>query len=171
MTKITVSKLRLHLQWWLVVIVLVFSTIAFGGINPQTLYLIRLLVLFSFLLQIVFFCLEDHYLEDLHPAIYFPVFIFILFLVLVYLQYFFGLKILQNFKIGTVNCYSTYDALLQLVVYFMFFITCLKIAVKRQLVERLASMIVVFTFLIAILGLAQRLITSERILWRSISFS
>ncbi len=163
------TKVLLQLQWWLILIILVFSTVIFGGIGPEAIYVIRLLILFSFVLQLVLFCLEDRYLNDFHPAISLPIFIFAAFLMLVYLQYFFGLRILYNSTIGSVNSFLSYRLLLQLIIYFVFFIVCLKVFAKRQRVERLTSWMVVFTFVVAALGLAERLTTGDRILWKAFS--
>ncbi|GEM_PF-5082428 len=167
--KQAIAKINLNLQWFFIVVILVFSTLDFGGIYPRAIYLTRLLIVSIFFLQLVFSFFEDRYLNDFPRALFFPLLLFISFLILIYVQYFFGLRILQHSIIGTVNTYVTYDALIQLVIYFLFFVVCLNITRKRELVERLGSLIVVLTFTIAVLGLAQRLITDERILWRALS--
>ena len=162
------SKLNLHIQWWLIVVILIFSTVAFGGIGLQANYVIRILILISFLFQLAVFCLEDNYFKDFYPAIWLPISLYLAFIILVYFQYFFGLKILKDSVIGSINPYFTYDSIIQLVIYLMFFVACLKIASKHEFVERLMSLIVVLTFVIAILGMAQRL-SDHRILWKSIT--
>ncbi len=167
--KHAIAKVIHDLQGWLVVVILVFATIDFGGIYPQAIYFTRLLVISSFFLQLVLFFAQDHYLDDFHPILGFPLFLFFGFIILICFQYLFGFKILENSDLGTISAYLTYDSLIQLVIYFLFFMTCLKIATKRQLVERLASAVILLTFVIAVLGLAQRLITDEKILWKAIA--
>lgn len=156
MNQFTATKILLSLQWWLIVIILVFSTVAFGGIGSEAIYIIRLLILLSLVVQVLLFSFEDNYLADFHPVIFFPILFFAAFLALVYFQ-------------KSVNSYVTYHSLLQLAIYFIFFIACLKISVDRKLVEQLASVIVLLTFAVAILGLAQKLMSPEKILWKSLS--
>lgn len=169
--RLAIAKWVLNLQWWFIVVILLFSTVAFGGVHELSIYIIRLLVIFSLLLQVALFFSEDNYLGDFYPSIGLPTFFFAAFLCLARFQHLFGTRLLQNSIFGTVNAYATYNSFIQLVIYFLFFIACAKVASKQELVERLSSFIVALVFMITLLGLAQRLATSDRILWKSVSSS
>ena len=165
--KSAIAKTVTHLQWGLVVITLYFSTIALGGINPKGLYVTRLLVLSGFFLQLVLFFIEDRPFNRIPRPIRFPLVAFSVFLVLVFFQSFFGLRLIQNFPIGSIDSHVTYQFLVQSIIYFMFFFVCFQVAAQRQLVERLATLVILMTFAVAILGLAQKSLTDEKILWKA----
>lgn len=167
MKKPTIAKVCFDLQWGFVVVILFFSTIAFGGIYPQAIYVIYLLVVLSLFLQVALFFSESDYFRDFPRTVYLPGLMFTTFLVLVCIQYFFGPRVLENSSIGTVSTYATRNSFIQLVVYFLFFMICVKVTSKRESVEKLGSLITVLVFLVTILGLVQRLVGNDRILWKS----
>ena len=167
MIKHTVVKIAFHLQWCIIAVALFFSAFAFGGIDPEAVYITRLLILFSLVLQIVLFCSEGRDFANFKPSFYIPLSLFFAFLILIFLQYFFGTIVLEGSWIGSVNVYATRESLIQLVYYFLFFMVCLNIASKREFVDRLGSLIAILVFIIAVLGLAQRLAGHDRIFWKS----
>ncbi len=167
--KQAVAKAVSHLQWFLIAIILFFSTAAFGGIDPLGLYITRLLIVFSFVLQLILFLIKERPAQDFNSAVFFPSALFTAFLFLVYVQSFFGLRLLSGSPIGSVDPYATNQFLMQLVIYFMFFMVCLGVLGERRFAQRLASLIVVLVFIIVILGLFQKLMTDENVLWKRLS--
>ncbi len=166
--KKTIAKTIFSLQWFLILTILFFSTITFGGVHASSIFFIRLFIIASLLLQIILIFVQENYFNDFRPALLFPTFLFVSFLTFVFLQYIFEVRLLKGWMIGTVSPYATYDHFIQLITYSLFFFACAKVASSRELVERLGSLIAVLVFLITILGLAQRLV-DERILWKSFS--
>ena len=167
--KSTVAKVFLYLQWWVVVVTIFFTTIFYGGIYPPAVYVTRLLIILSLIFQVILFFSEDNYLKDFHPLLYPSLLMFLAFLGLVYVQFVYGVSIFHGSIIGSLNPYATFSSWIQLVFYFLFFLVCIKISSRREFVERLGSLIAVLVFGITIAGLAQKLFTSEKILWRSYS--
>lgn len=163
------SKFSRELQWWLVVTILFFSTVAFGGRDPQTIFFIRLLIFVGFTLQVVSVFWDADSFSNFPTFLFAPILIFFAFLAIVCIQYLLGLKLLQGSVIGSISPYRTIDSLIQLVFYFQFFIVCLQVTSRRDFIGRLGSFVAVLTFTIAVLGLAQKLLPDEAILWKKFS--
>ncbi len=164
-----IAKVCFHLQWWVILITIFYTTVLYGGIYAPAVYVTRLLILLSFIFQAVLFFSEDNYLKDFHRSLCPSLLVFIVFLVLVYAQFIFGIRILHGSIVGSLNPYATFNSGVQLVFYFLFFIICIKMSSRREFIERLGSLIAVLVFGITMAGLAQKLFASEKILWRSYS--
>ena len=162
----TIAKVLWQLQWWIVLAILVFATVAFGGVHPPSIFFIRLLLILSIFVQILLLFLEKYYFHDFSSSIRVAACFFTSFLIFVSAQRWFGLKVLEGSILGSVNVQATYELLLQLVFYFLFFFICVKLAAGRDFVDRFGSSLAVLTFFITLLGLAQRLITDKPILWK-----
>ena len=171
MAKPAIAKVCLHLQWGVIVAILFFSTVAFGGVHAPAVYVVRLFISLSLILQVTVFLCQHNYFDDFDPALFFPLSVFAVFLALVYCQYLFGVNLLKHSAVGTVNTSVTYDSMVQLITYLIFFMVCVKIASKRENVERLGSLIAVLVFGITLLGLIQQSAPQGGILWRSFSSS
>lgn len=169
MAKPAIATFCLHLQWWVIAAILFFTTVAFGGVHAPAIYVVRLLICLSLILQLIVFLCQDAYWADFHRSLFFPVFVFVTFLVLICTQYFFGVDLLRQSTLGTINRAITFDSMIQLSAYFIFFIICVKMASKQDHVERLGTLIAVLVFVISLLGLVQQLTPNERILWKRFS--
>src|SRR3989338_4617191 len=119
--KEVVSKILWEFEWWIVLAIVVFSTVAFGGVHPPSIFAIRSLILSGFLVQISLYLFEKSDLSDRINSVLVPTSMFAGFLVLVWLQRSLGVKILEGSLIGSVNAHATKDAVFQLVFYFLFF--------------------------------------------------
>jgi len=91
--------------------------------------------------------------KELIPALL----LFALFLALAFLQYFSGLKVLEGSLIGTVNRSATFDVLLQLMTYALFFVLCVKVLSDKKLAQQLCSCLIVLVFILTMMQAANEL--------------
>ena len=122
--KRAIASFCIHLQWLVVVSILYCGTLFLGGVPAASLYALRLLIVVSLVLQVILLFSEDDYLKAFPRSIVFPIFFFGSFLALTYVQHHVGSDLLGDARIGTVNVFETYDSMVQLIVYFCFFIIC-----------------------------------------------
>ena len=120
------TKFCYHLQGWFVASIFLLAVVSFGGVHDSSIYWIRILVLLSLPLQIILLFSEERYFSDFPFAFWISSFLFFLFLGLVYFQYFLGTQVLAGQLVGSINPNATHSALSQLLVYFVFYIVCVK---------------------------------------------
>ena len=163
-----IIKVCSNLQRALLIVVLFYATAAFGGVPLEYLHILRFLLLFCASIEVIRILFDPKYFGGFDLKFFWVLFLFALFLSLVYAQYFFGLKILESSKIGSLRTYATLQNLMQLILYAFFFFMCWKETKSRRYVEQLSGFILVFIFLISSLSFIQKLSAvylEEQILW------
>ncbi|OGW86569.1 MAG: hypothetical protein A3C35_08425 [Omnitrophica bacterium RIFCSPHIGHO2_02_FULL_46_11] len=164
MSKTVIAKISFNLQWLVIVFILFISTFTFGGTSVHSIYWTRLFIAFSLILQALLFLSEDHYFSDFQPVICLPLFFYAAFLALVYVQASFGLRLFRDSRIGSINSYVTYNSFIQLVIYLLFFLICVKTVAKREAAVRISSWVVIFALGITAWGLIQNVMVDRAVI-------
>jgi len=175
--KESLAKAIRNFQGIILLAVLIYTTVVFGGNRETPLYYARLLVIFALGLQALIF-LWDQRAWDCYKRLRRPAFLFSLFLLFVWCQHLFGGHLMKGFWFVSVHSYTTYDALVQLMVYAAFFVVSVSVFQNKKQIQRIGFLILWFVLVITVLGIIQRLgeqwipeggpIEPHKILWRTL---
>jgi O-antigen ligase len=156
----SISKMAGILSNGIVLALLFYSNLSDGGVRPFPLFLSRFLVVTALLLQIPLLFSTKNYLAAFPSFSIIPISIFLVFLLVIAIQSFYGLRILE-WGVGTVNPHATLSSLVQLICYFFFFILCMPFAAHRSNIESLVFWIAVLVCAITVWGIAERFVGKD----------
>lgn len=142
-----IVKIPAALLWWIVLAVLFCSSLSAGSSRPLPLFLTRLLILAGSLIQLPRFFWEENYWADFPDFSAVPLSLFGAFFLTQTMQYVLGV---------TVNSHATFSFLIQLAVYFLFFILCVKSLGAKEGIEKLIFFLAILVLLVTMWGISER---------------
>ncbi len=143
---------------------LLAATLMFGGTSPAALYTMRLLILSAFAVQLVMFASGEKaggLKKEMTAALGF----FGAFLVFGALQYAMGKAVIAHPLPGTVVRYATFQNVIQLVFYAIFFVSATNVLRSRFVSQKFALFIVFLLFGVTLFGMIQELSGTNKIYW------
>lgn len=159
----------LHIFSWVCLYFLFFvSLLAFGGVTYPLFYIGQALIVFAFLANIPLIYYERNYLDDYPHFLRLPLLCVVAFLVIIQIQFVFGLKILEGSVIGTINRQMTFDSLLYVYHVMILYLLCMKLFAQRDPLIRFVTWFTFFVIVMTVLAVIQRLAAPHfKILWNA----
>jgi len=139
-----------------VIAVLAYLTAAFGGVEPHSLLVLRLFSILAVCSLLLIGLKTNMYVRIWEARFIWPLALFILFLLYLFLQTFIGTNIIQNGYFGSIHVYSTKNGFFDFIHYFLFFLICLKIVSHRKRLEKIAVFVSLAAFLVTVFGIFQQ---------------
>jgi len=151
-----VGKVLNYLEVLFFLLLIILPAPLFGGRDATALFLIRVLILGTFILflPLLFFRRNDYFLQAI-VGIKFPLLLFCLFILYCFLQWHGGSAVFSRIKPGSICGFETKDNAVQLIFYLLFFLLSLHFFSSQKRIHLVMILVAIETAFLIVLGYFQ----------------